>query len=375
MNVEVNMDLVSQKDKDLFENFFVLELANNHWGKLDRGLKIIRDHAAIVRFNNIKAAIKLQFRDIDAFIHPDYKGRSEQRYIKKTEDTKLSRDDFALMVEEIRYLGCIPMATPFDEASVDLCVDFAMPIIKIASSDVNDWVLIEKIASTRRPTIVSTGGASEKDLDDLVRFFEKRDIPLSLNHCVSLYPSEDSELELDQIDYLKARYPSHVIGLSTHEYHDWHSSMLISYGKGARTWERHVDINYEGVPVSSYCSLPEHCDVWFKAFHKAKEMCGGQSNSRRVISKKEIEYLDALVRGAYAKKDLEPGYVLTKDSFEKDFYLAIPLLKGQLSCREVMNGEKLISGMKANEPLTINHIDGPYSENQNLKKLILNRGL
>ena len=60
-----------------------------------------------------------------------------------------------------------------------------MPIIKIASSDMNDWVLIEKIASTRRPTIVSTGGASEKDLDDLVHFFEKRDIPLAMNHCVS----------------------------------------------------------------------------------------------------------------------------------------------------------------------------------------------
>ena len=44
---------------------------------------------------------------------------------------------------------------------------------------------------------------SEKDLDDLVRFFEKRDIPLAINHCVSLYPSEDDELELDQIDYLK----------------------------------------------------------------------------------------------------------------------------------------------------------------------------
>lgn len=369
------MDLVSQRDKDLFENFFVLELANNHWGRLDRGLKIIRDHASVVRFNNIKAAIKLQFRDVDAFIHPDYKGNAEQRYIKKTEDTKLSRDDFARMVEEVKYLGCIPMATPFDEASVDLCVEFDMPIIKIASSDMNDWVLIEKIASTRRPTIVSTGGASEKDLDDLVHFFEKRDIPLAINHCVSLYPSEDCELELDQIDYLKARYPRHVIGLSTHEYHDWHSSMLISYGKGARTWERHVDIDYEGISVSSYCSLPEQCDAWYKAFNKAREMCGGHATGRRVISKRETEYLDALVRGAYAKKDLEPGYVLTKESFEKDFYLAIPLLKGQLSCREVMNGEKLIAPLKANQPLSINHIDGPYNENAQLKNLILNRGL
>lgn len=369
------MSSPSQRDKELFENFFVLELANNHWGKLERGLKIIRDHAAVVRFNNVKAAIKLQFRDVDAFIHPEFKGNTEQRYIKKTEDTKLSREDFARMVEEIRYLGCIPMATPFDEASVDLCVEFDMPIIKIASSDMNDWVLIEKIASTRRPTIVSTGGASEKDLDDLVRYFERRDIPLAINHCVSLYPSEDGELELDQIDYLKTRYPRHVVGLSTHEYHDWHSSMLISYGKGARTWERHIDVNYEGVPVSSYCSLPEHCDAWFKAFHKAKEMCGGQRSSRRVISKKETEYLNALVRGAYAKKDLEPGYLLTKESFERDFYLAIPLQKGQLSCREVMNGERLIAGLRVDEPLTINHIDGPYSENPALKSLILNRGL
>lgn len=369
------MSNISQKDKELFENLFVLELANNHWGSLERGLKIVRDHAAVVRYNNVKAAIKLQFRDVDEFIHPEFKGNQELRYIKKTEDTKLTRADFTAMVDEIRRASCIPMATPFDEVSVDLCVEFDMPIIKIASSDMNDWVLIEKIASTRRPTIVSTGGASEKDLDDLVHFFEKRDIPLAINHCVSLYPSEDGELELDQIDYLKSRYPKHVIGLSTHEYHDWYSSMLISYGKGARSWERHIDIDYEGVPVSPYCSVPENCDTWFNAFQKAREMCGGTANARRVISKKETEYLDALVRGAYAKRNLEPGYEFTNEGFQKDFYLAIPLMKGQLSCREIINGRKLISNIKANEALTIEHVDGPYNENIALKKLILNRGL
>ncbi|CAM5789210.1 hypothetical protein CCAE64S_02339 [Castellaniella caeni] len=366
---------VSQRDKELFENLFVLELANNHWGKLDRGLKIIRDHAAVVRFNNVKAAIKLQFRDVDDFIHPEFKGSTDLRYVSKTEATKLSRADFGRMVDEIRHVSCIPMATPFDETSVDLCVEFDMPIIKVASSDMNDWPLIEKIASTRRPTIISSGGASEKDLDDIVRFFERRDIPLAINHCVSLYPSEDGELQLDQIDYLRHRYSNHVIGLSTHEYHDWSSSMLISYGKGARTWERHIDIEYEGVSVSSYCSLPEQCDVWFKAFHKAKEMCGGVSTVRRTISRKETEYLNALVRGVYARRDLEPGYVFDKDRFDKDFYLAIPLRKGQLSCREVMNGEALTQPIRADEGLMIDHIDGPYSANAALKSLIQNRGL
>lgn len=364
-----------KKGNEIFENLFVLEIANNHWGSLERGLKLIYEHGSIARINNVKAAIKLQFRDVDEFIHPEFKGDQDNRYIKKTEQTKLSRDDFAVMVNKIRDMSCIPMSTPFDEKSVDLCIEFDMPIIKIASSDVNDWPLISKIASTRRPTIISSGGASEKDLDDIVSYFAKRDIPLAINHCVSLYPSEDNELELDQIDYLRNRYPDNVVGLSTHEYHDWSSSMLMSYAKGARTWERHVDIDYNNVPVSSYCSLPEQCDTWFKAYHKAVEMCGGRSTSRRVISRAETEYLDQLVRGAYAKRDLEPGYKIHKDSFEKDFYLAIPLRKGQLSCREIMNGESLTQSIKANDPLTIDHIDGPYATNTSLKNLIKNRGL
>jgi N-acetylneuraminate synthase len=151
--------------------------------------------------------------------------------------------------------------------------------------------------------------------------------------------------------------------------------MYISYGKGARTWERHVDIDHDGVAVSPYCSVPEQADKWFKAFHKAREMSGGSSTQRRVLPKREIEYLDALVRGVYAKRDIQEGYVFSKDSFEDDFYLAIPLQKGQLSCREIMNGEKLTTSIAANSALSINHIDGPYSENSSLRSLILKRGL
>ena len=202
------------------------------------------------------------------------------------------------------------MATPFDEKSVKLCDDMDLPIIKIASSDVNDWPLIEQIAKTNRPTIISTGGVMEKDLDDVVNFFNKRKISLAINHCVSLYPSEDEDLCLSQIDYLKKRYPDNVIGLSTHEYHDWSSSVMMSYAKGARTWERHIDIDFEGVPVSKYCSLPEQCDIWYKSFKKAFEMNGNSSNERRHIKREEIEYLDKLVRGVYLKKDLKSGYEL-----------------------------------------------------------------
>ena len=308
-------------------------------------------------------------------MHRDYQGNQQLRYVKKTEETKLTHDDFARMVAETVKVGCIPMATPFDEKSVDLCIEFDMPIIKIASSDINDWSLIERIGSARRPVIASTGGASEKDLDDLVTFFENRDIPLAINHCVSLYPSENEELDLNQIDYLRDRYPGHVIGFSSHEYRDWQASMYLSYAKGARTWERHIDIDAEGVAVSPYCSLPEHVDQWFKAFQTAREMCGGSSDARRVVPRRETEYLDALVRGVYARRSLEPGYVFSKESFRDDVYLAVPLLKGQLSCREVMDGVALTAELAADQALTIDHIDGPYSNSPTLRQLILQRGL
>ena len=357
--------------RDVFDGLFILEMANNHWGSLERGKRIVDDFAKVVRYNNVRAAIKLQFRDVDAFIHPDHRHRTDVRYIKKTLDTKLSHEDFVEFAEYIRSSGCMPMATPFDEASVDLCVELGFNVLKLASSDLNDWILIEKMASTRLPVIASTGGSSLKDVDDLVTFFEHRSIPLALNHCVSLYPSEDSELELNQIDFLRNRYPGVTIGFSTHEYHDWRSSVMLAYAKGARTFERHIDIEMDEVPVSPYCSLPHQVDEWFRAWHHAQEMCGGSSVEKRQPPSREIEYLDALVRGVYAKRDLPSGHRLT----ESDVFLAVPLLKGQLSCRELIAGEQLLREVSAKAPITIDAMDTPYSRNAQLRDHILGRGL
>ncbi len=356
---------------DIFHELFVLELANNHLGKVERGLKIIRDFSKVVRHNGVRAAIKLQFRDVDNFIHQAFRHRSDIRYIKKTLDTKLTVQELALLVEETRRSNCIRMATPFDERSVDLCNELGIEIIKIASSDMNDWPLLEAVARTRKPVICSTGGSSLKDIDDLVRFFDSRSIPLALNHCVSLYPSEDRDLELNQVDFLVRRYPGNVIGFSTHEERSWEISIAIAYAKGARTFERHIDIDYEGVPVSSYCSRPENIDTWFKAFTKAKEMCGPAGTEKRVPPEREIRYLDALVRGVYAARDLAEGDVITPDSF----YMAIPLQKGQISCRELTGGERLLRGCPKDAPLRIDMFDTPYASDPTLRKSVDQRGI
>ncbi len=358
-------------NRNVFDELFVLELANNHWGRVERGLKIIEDFSRVVRFNNVRAAIKLQFRDVENFVHADFRDRQDIRYIKKTLDTQLSRDEYAVLCEAIRASGCIRMATPFDEKSVDLCVELGIEIIKIASSDLNDWVLLEKIAKTKKPVIASTGGSSLKDMDDLVTFFSNRNIPLALNHCVSLYPSEDGELEMNQIDFLRDRFPDITIGFSTHEYHDWSSSMLVAYAKGARTFERHIDIEADGIPVSPYCTKPEQADAWFRAFHKAKVMCGAPGSHKRIPPEREVKYLDALVRGVYAVRDLPEGHPIA----DEDVYLAVPLQQGQMSCRELMRGERLLRPVKKDAALWIEDVDTPYAKVPSMRRLIAERGL
>ena len=357
---------------NIFEDLFVLELANNHWGDVERGKKIITDFSRIVRFNNVKAAIKLQFRDVDHFIHKDFKNRDDITYIKKTLKTKMLEEEYGALVDAIRKAGCITMSTPFDEKSVQTCVNLGIQIIKIASSDLNDWILIEEIAKTRKPVIVSTGGSSVKDIDDLVKFFENRNIPLAINHCIAEYPTDKNKLELNQIDYLRDRYPNHVIGFSTHERNDSiEQSMMIAYAKGARTFERHIDIDWNNVPVSQYCSLPTDIDRWIKAYKYAIELCGGPSNYKHISVQSEIDYLNARVRGVYAKHDLKAGESIN----DEDVYLAIPLQQGQISCRELMRGEVLLQDIKADKPIMIDDIDSPYAFDEALKNKIYERGL
>jgi N-acetylneuraminate synthase len=103
-------------------------------------------------------------------------------------------------------------------------------------------------------------------------------------------------------------------------------------------------------------------------------MSGGSSGTKRNISNKENQYLHALVRGVYVRKNLEKGYVFDSSRFNEDFYLAIPLQKGQLSTREILNGEVLSTNVEKDQPLGINNVEN-LSRNVEIKRMIEERGL
>jgi hypothetical protein len=104
-------------------------------------------------------------------------------------------------------------------------------------------------------------------------------------------------------------------------------------------------------------------------------MCGRSEFERIIPLKKESDFLDNYIRGVYAKTDLPVGHKISHEKLNEDFYLAFPLQKGQLSCRELMNGEELINSVEADKPLRVDDLDTPYSKDESLKKVIYNRGI
>ena len=91
-------------------------------------------------------AIKFQYRDLDTFIHPEYKGNHDYKFVKRFEETRLAENEFITLGSIARSHGFILACTPFDEISVDKIVKHNFDIIKIASCSFTDWSLLEKIA-------------------------------------------------------------------------------------------------------------------------------------------------------------------------------------------------------------------------------------
>lgn len=145
-------------------------MANSHQGSVEHGINIIKEMGKIARKYNINAAVKLQYRDIDSFIHPDFKQRKDVKHIPRFMDTKLTFEQFCELVEAVRKEGLISMSTPFDEQGVKWCIEQGLDVIKIASCSAMDWPLLEEVVKSGKPLIVSTGGKTITDIDKIYNF-------------------------------------------------------------------------------------------------------------------------------------------------------------------------------------------------------------
>jgi len=331
----------------LFEDLFIFEMANSHQGSVEHGKDIISEMGKIARRYNINAAVKLQYRNLENFIHPDYRGRQDVNHIPRFESTRLGYDQFCELVAAIRQEGMLAMSTPFDEDGVDWCMDQGLDIIKIASCSSLDWPLLEKVAAAHRPIILSVGGKTISDIDKLYNYFTHRKCDFAFMHCIAEYPAPMERLQLDFIDKLRRRYPDHAIGYSGHEDPDDNTIPMMAVAKGAKILERHVGLPTETISLNAYSMNPVQAEKWVVAALNAKEICTMKKETERYISQEEIDSLNSLMRGVYLKHDVEEGQELTRD----DVFFAMPNHDRQMTSGEFFEGVVASKAYKAKEEL------------------------
>lgn len=328
-----------------FRDLFVLDMANNHQGSVEHGRNIIRAVAEPVARHGIRAGIKFQFRQLDSFVHPAHREGSDNRHIPRFLATELKRPDYEVLLAEVRRHGMLGICTPFDEPSVDMIVEMGFDVLKIASCSATDWPLLEKAANANLPVICSTGGLEQHQIDQLASFFFHRGVAFALMHCVSIYPTPDELLNLNQIEAMRKRYPYCTIGWSTHEDQDNSAAVQVAHAKGARMFERHIGLETDEIRLNAYSSRPEQLDRWFAAYRQAERMCGPVE--RPPIDPREREALKSLRRGVYAREPLEAGARLERDLV----YFAMPCGEGQLSSGEWQPDAVTTAPVEADGPL------------------------
>lgn len=309
---------------------FVLEMANNHMGSLQHGLSMVQAFREVTRDFPYTFAFKLQYRHLDTFIHSAYRGSSEFRYVKRFEETRLQPEELKALRDEIGAQGFLAICTPFDEASVDLIEEHDFDVVKIGSCSFTDWPLLERIALVDKPIIASCGGAPLDDIDRVVSFFAHRNKDFALLHCIAEYPVAPDDLQLNQIDLFKQRYPEILVGFSTHE--DPHNTQAVrmAIAKGAAILEKHVGLPTDEIKLNAYSANPEQVRAWVAAADEAVRACGLVAQ-RCPSSEAERASLLGLRRGVFAKRSLQAGEVLGAN----DVFLAIPTLPGQLTANDL----------------------------------------
>lgn len=331
------------KSDKTFEKLIVLDLANNHFGNVQFAKKIVNSFGKIIRKHSINCTIKFQFRDLPNFIHKDFID-SELPYVRRFLDTRISDQKFYEIFKCIKKNKIKTSCTPFDERSVDKIEKFKFDYIKIASVAALDFNLHERVVKNKIPKIISTGGITIDDIDKIVSFYSKKKQTFALMHCVSIYPTDNKNLNLNFIENLKKRYENINIGWSTHENPEEFLPATLALSKGATMFEKHIGLISNKYKLNKYSITPNKFEAWLVNLKKSELMLGGYE---KLIYKEELQTIDKLSRGVYAKKDLKKGDKLNSSNV----YFAFPIQKGQLSSQELKDNTSVEFNQKKDRPI------------------------
>ena len=198
--------------------FIIAEIGNNHNGNLDTAKKLIESAkkagADAVKFQvkNIEKSFAKELLD-SPYVNENSFGKTYREHkmaLEFSEEQMKQLYDFAAKIDIICF------STPFDTDSVDMLERIGNSIYKISSFHVTDLNLIKYVCQTKKPIIISTGMSTIEEIDKAIELIKKYTKDFVIMHCVSCYPTEDEDVNLNVIPTLKNRYNCPV-GYSGHE--------------------------------------------------------------------------------------------------------------------------------------------------------------
>ena len=310
--------LMKIKDRQIGENhppYIIAELSANHNGSLERALKTIKMAKSMGA-----DAVKFQTYTPDTLTidsdKEDFKIKGGLwDGLTLYELYKSAFTPFEWHEEMFNYaqsVGITCFSTPFDESAVDLLEDLNTPAYKVASFEIIDIPLIQYIASTKKPMIISTGMANKEEIQEAVHVArENGSNELILLHCISGYPTPVEQCNLMTIPDMKNCFGVPV-GLSDHTLGIEVS--IASIALGASVIEKHVTLNASDKgPDSEFSIEPDQLNSLCIKCKSVWEALGSAGYERKPVEKDNIKFR----RSIYVVRDIDSGEALTKENIRR----------------------------------------------------------
>jgi pseudaminic acid synthase len=294
--------------------FIIAEMSGNHNQSLERALEIVeaaaRTGAQAIKLQTYTAdTMTLDLKEREFFISEDNSPWKGQSLYDLYKIAHTPWDWHKRIFDHAKKLGLICFSTPFDETAVDFLEKLGVPAYKIASFENTDIPLIQRVGATGKPLIISTGMATQEELDESVDVVRKAGCKdLTLLKCTSTYPATPENSNLLTIPYLRERYGCEV-GLSDHTLGI--GVAVASIALGATVIEKHFTLKRADGGVDSAFSMePAEMKELVEETERA-----WQSLGKVFVGPTEAERPSiAFRRSLYIVKDLKAGDVLTKEN-------------------------------------------------------------
>lgn len=190
----------------------------------------------------------------------------------------LSAADERELKEYTESLGMVFLSTPFSRAAADRLERMGVQAYKIGSGELNNYPLLEHIASFGKPMIVSTGMNDLASIDKAVAILERHHVEYALMHTTNLYPTAPAQVRLGAMQEMMAHYPNVPVGLSDHTVTN--AACIGAIALGARLVERHYTDRMDRTGPDIVCSMDEQgLRELLRAAEEVPQMLGGHKGA------------------------------------------------------------------------------------------------